>query len=109
MADTIGWVTYVDDENDNLSIKMSEGNADAQLETLSPVPTVGSHWPFGHHNLRHVTGKSADTGDYGRLVICDPTGPIWQRTDTTWTNSFTGVTYTILGQFGERKPLNEIS
>lgn len=108
MADTIQWTIYVDDDANNISIKMSDGNGAAQAATMTPTPSTPVHWPYGRHNLRHITGKSP-AGDYGRLIILDQTSALWQGTALSWTNTFTGITYSVLGTFGERKPANEVA
>lgn len=109
MSDAIQWTIYEDDEDNNISIKMSTGNIAANSAVGTPAPSSAVHWPYGKHNLRHVTGKDAATGDYGRLVILSQASAIWQGTALSWTNSFTGVTYNVLGTFGERKPQNEVA
>jgi hypothetical protein len=102
----IGWVTYNDDEDDKISIKMSKGNADAQGAAFSAQPPQDVYWPFGHKNLRHVTGK-ASTGKRSRLVVCSQDWTVYQN-GGTWTNSETSVVYTLEGKMGERKPANHV-
>lgn len=109
MAQAIKWTIYVDDDANNISIKMGADNIAAQAAVATDAPATAVHWPYGKHNLRHITGKEQTTGVYARLVILDEASALWQGTALNWTNPTTTETFNVLGHFGERKPQNEVA
>lgn len=104
------WVVYIDDEANNVNIKMEAAAQAANGVTGTPTPPNALFWPYGKKNLRHITGKKTggSGGTYARMVCLDPAGTLYQNAASTWTSA-AGGTYQHLGTLGERKPDNHVS
>jgi len=102
MALKRGWVTYTTDDGQNLSIKAGIACAAFNGQTLQPFPTVGSAWPYGKRDLRHVYGANAAFGRSKMTVLDEATyDPLIIGTDGF--NDTAGHTFTITSKIGERK------
>jgi hypothetical protein len=106
MAPKAGWVTYITDEGNSVSIKASANTAAQNGVSVSLFPTNAGTWGWNHKDLRHFCGVAAD-GSRSKIVVLtearyDPAA----IGGLTFQNS-KGVTFTLTSKIGERQPAQD--
>ena len=97
------WYQYVDEVGNNYAIRLAESTGN--ILGLSNI-NKGAYppWPYGHKNLRHITGRDVTGMIRRRLTIPVPGVTLWLGTGVqTWVDE-KGNTIIREGRFGGKEP-----
>lgn len=106
-GDKFGWYTYVSDNGNPYTIKLSATTAGQGGFTSTNPPLGGTQpvWPWHERDLRHVTGVNTTSGKRARLPVALNVNALYQSG-----GSFTidAGTFVVLGAEGERRPASHV-
>ena len=108
VGDTFGWYTYTGDDGQDYNVRLSDAIAAAGVFAIgsSPLGSGVRAWPYHYRDMRHVTGhQTSDTAKHGSCPIGSPNDA---RLSIGGTWAAHGLSYTILGVEGERRPASHL-
>jgi len=97
-----GYLTYTDDNDNNVYIRATLNTATNNGQTLSALPAVATPWPYGGRNCRHWCGVTSDGLKRARMTICDP-DVFRDAIGLKFFSNSKGDTFGVISQIGERK------
>lgn len=107
-GDKFGYYIYASDNTLNYVVKLSAKTAAAGgfAATSAPSPlSLGVVWPYGAHNMRHVTGKDG-SGKRARIPVGAPGNALFISGGTF---SIDAGSFLVLGAEGERRVATNIA
>lgn len=105
MAGALTRINYISDDGSTYRVKMDSSNA---TDAGNVPATVAAHVPGGYHP-RYILATHPTTGRERKIVIGDPTNPLWVGGDNAidlWdftTNPSTHLAHAVLSRVGERR------
>lgn len=108
-GDIFHFYLYTSDDGTAYGVKLSEAVAAAGGFSGPISPKGVKIWPFGHRNLRKVTGVDATTGARNQLPIHDPSNTLYVNGGGyTITSGGSSTAYAVESSIGEAQKANHI-